>query len=103
MGIPQGLTDITVHLQSPEERESQRAAADRHDWAEVDRFRPYLALHFGGEEVRFSTSDRSIHRAAKQVASIQNDIKAGRRHIPAPVINDRPTAWVKLDSLPEDD
>jgi hypothetical protein len=101
MAIPRGLTDISVHIQTPEEKRAQRDAADRHAWHEVDDLKSALVLHFGTQQIRFSTSTHSLQRAGRQIAEVQRAIDEGRHKI-EPGKFARPTAWEKLDTLAED-
>jgi hypothetical protein len=99
VGIPNGLTNITIHMQTPEEAEASREAAERRDWNAVDDLKPALILHFGDRQVRFSSNLRSIHRAANALMEIQDAIRSGRCPVPeAPEYDTRPTAWMHLDS-----
>ena len=103
MAIPRGLTDITIHHQTPEQRTALNDAMSNHRFGEVDALKSAIILHFGDRKVRFSTSAKCLREAAHIVRDIQGDIDSGRVKVQTPKFDiERPTAWMKLDSLGDD-
>lgn len=104
MALPRGLTDITIHHQTPEQRQALHDAINNRRFGEVDNLKSAIILHFGDRQVRFSTSPKCLREAAHIVRDIQGDIDSGRIKVQTPKFDiERSTAWMKLDSLPDED
>ena len=65
--IPRGLTDITVHIPTAEQRARGEEARRKHDWRTWNQLREAVVLHFGSQRVHIPISRMILNQLQRTI------------------------------------